>query len=74
MLLCKNSYIITVNPCLNAPARDKILPIADTKFFPKKYFHSYVYLDDKKNLAIEHNFDMSLKMCYCGVLLKIMGY
>ena len=73
MPLCMRNYINKVNPCLNAPAYDKILPIADTNFFAKKYFHSYVYLDNK-NLAVEHDFDMSLRMCYCGVLLKIMGY
>ena len=63
-----------INTCLNASAYDKILPIADTNFFPKKHFYSYVYLDNKKNLGVEHNFDLSLERCYCGVLLKIMGY
>ena len=32
LYLWKN-YINIVNPCLNAPAHDKILPIADTIFF-----------------------------------------
>ena len=68
------NYINIVNPCLKAPAYNKILPKANRNFFPNNYFHSYVYLDDKKNLGIEHNFDLSLEMYYCGVLLKIMGY
>ena len=60
-----------MKPRYSAPAFNIILPIEHKKFDPKKYFHSYLYVGNSDNLGLEHNFDQSLEMCYCGVRLYI---
>ena len=47
----------TVKPRYSAPAFNIILPIEHTNFGPKKCFHNYLYVCNRENLNIEHNFD-----------------
>ena len=54
----------TVKPRHSAPAFNLILPIERTNFSPKKYFHSYLYVGNNKNLGIEYNFTQSFEMRY----------
>ena len=58
-----------MKPRYNAPAFNKIPPIKRKCFGPKKYFHSYLHVDNSENLGLEHNFSQSLEMRYSGVWL-----
>ena len=62
----KGSKIIhgTVKPRFSAPVFNIILLIEHIRFGPKKYFHSYLYVGSRKNLAIEHDFDHSPEIRY----------
>ena len=57
----------TVKPRYSAPAYNIILPMKHKNFGPKKYFHSYLYIGNRENLDIEHNFDQSLDKRHNGV-------
>ena len=50
----------TVKPRYSASAYNIIPPIEYINFGPKKCFHSYLYIGNRENLAIEYNFDQSL--------------
>ena len=65
----KGSKIIhgTVKPRCSAPVFNIILLIEHIRFGPRKYFHSYLYVGNRKNLAIEHNFDHSPEIRYSRV-------
>ena len=62
-----DSHRSTVKPRYSAPAFNMIPPIEHINLCPKKCFHSYLYVGNKENLGIKHNFDQSLEMRYSGV-------
>ena len=68
LIYFKGTFLLrTVKPHYSAPAFNIIPPIKHTKFGPEKYFHSYLFVGNKENLGIKHNFDQSLEIRYSGV-------
>ena len=57
----------TVKPRYNAPAFNIIPPIEHNNFGSMKYFYSYLFISNSKNLNLRHNFSQSLGMRYSGV-------
>ena len=52
----------TVRPRYSAPAFNIILPTEHVSSCPTKYFCSYLYIGNNKNLNVYYNLEQSLKM------------
>ena len=61
------AVIVTVKPRYSTPPHNESPSIKHINFVSKKCFHSYLYVGNRKNLGLQHNFDHSLEIPYGGV-------